>query len=77
MSDSYNLGSANPRAILTEEQVLEIHQMAWSGRYTQDEIGERFGVSRECVASIKNCVRWKHLFEVCEQRRTERWLRQS
>ena len=70
MSDSYNLGSANPRAILTEDAALEIYDLAWSGRWRQEEIAWMFGVSRECVASIKSEVRWRHLFEV-NNRRTD------
>lgn len=74
MSDSYNLGSANPRALLSEDEVLEIHRLAWSGRYTQDEIGKMYGVTHRCVSTIKLGVRWAHLFEVCEQRRTDQCL---
>jgi DNA-binding transcriptional regulator LsrR (DeoR family) len=68
MRGSYNLGAANPRAILTEDEVLEIHEMVRRSGWTQAKIAEIFGVSRECVASIKNCLRWKHLFEVNERR---------
>jgi hypothetical protein len=68
MRGSYNLGAANPRALLTEHEVLEIHEMARERRWTQAKIGELFGVTRECVSSIARKVRWKHLFEVNERR---------
>jgi hypothetical protein len=57
-----NRGSANGRAILSEAEVLAIHQMA--RRYSQGEIAEMFGLSRECVSIIQREVRWEHLFEV-------------
>jgi hypothetical protein len=63
-----NRGSANGRAILSEAEVLEIHEMASRRRWTQAKIGELFGVTRECVSSISRRVRWKHLFEVYERR---------
>ena len=62
--DTYgdNFGERNGHAILKEDQVLEIYDLAWSGRYTQDEIGEMFGVTRGCVKSIKLRKSWKHLW---------------
>jgi hypothetical protein len=57
-----NFGENNGQTILKEDQVLEIYELAWSGRYTQNEIGEMFGVSRGCVKSIKLEKTWKHLW---------------
>jgi hypothetical protein len=48
--------------ILTEDQVLQIHEMAWDGVYTQLEIGDMFGVSDRNVSSIKYQRWWKHLW---------------
>jgi transcriptional regulator len=59
----YNRGETNGLAILTEDQVREIYMMAKQGHHTQDEIAEMFGVSRECVSSIKRKTKWKHLWE--------------
>jgi hypothetical protein len=63
--DSYgdNFGERNGQAILKEDQVLEIYELAWAGCYTQDEIGEMFGVTRGCVKSIKLEKTWKHLWQ--------------
>ena len=48
-------------ARLTENQVIKIRRMGIIGKYTQKEIGEMFGISRENVSLICSRKRWKHV----------------
>jgi hypothetical protein len=48
-------------AVLTEEEVLDIYQMAKSGRYSDEEIAKMFGVDRTNVNHIKHGRIWGHL----------------
>lgn len=47
-----NLGENNPGALLTNEQAKLIRELYATGKYTQQEIGERFGVSQVTVSQI-------------------------
>jgi DNA invertase Pin-like site-specific DNA recombinase len=58
----YYVGDNHNKAKLTEDQVLQIYEMAHDCIYTQDEIGEMFGVSRQTVSKIKYQRRWQHLW---------------
>jgi hypothetical protein len=49
-------------AVLTEDQVLQIHEMAHDCIYTQREIGEMFGVGQAIISRIKSEKKWRHLW---------------
>jgi hypothetical protein len=57
-----NFGERNGQAVLTEDQARQVYELAWSGQYTQDEIGEMFGVTRGAVKGIKLKKTWKYLW---------------
>lgn len=48
-------------AKLTANQVSEVRSLYASGRFTQQQIGDRFGVSREAIGVIVRGERWAHL----------------
>lgn len=48
-------------AILSEEDVLEIYQLAWTTALPHRVIGERFGVTGETVSDIKRGKSWSWL----------------
>jgi hypothetical protein len=54
-------GESNHQAKLTEAEVLEIFEMAHSGKFYQYEIAAAFSVSRTCVEAIKLRRNWGHL----------------
>jgi HNH endonuclease len=47
----------------TEDEVREIHRLAWAGEYTALEIARMFGCSGSNVHNIKHERIWKHLWE--------------
>lgn len=57
--DSYNRGSSNPHAKLTEAGVREIRRLA--GTETYEEIGRCMGVSKHAVANILSGRVWSHV----------------
>lgn len=48
-------------AVLTADAVSEIRSLYASGGITQQQIADRYGVSREAINSIIRGVRWKHI----------------
>jgi hypothetical protein len=54
-------GEAHGNAILSEDQVTKIYQLAHSGRFTLDELALAFGVSKPTIAAIKVGRNWKWL----------------
>lgn len=56
------VGKNNPRHILTESQVLEIRKIGYE--MTQQQLAEKFGVSRSCVRDIRLGINWSHLTDV-------------
>jgi hypothetical protein len=56
-------GEVHGNAILSEDQVTKIYQLAHSGRFTLDELALAFGVSKPTIASIKVGRNWKWLTE--------------
>ena len=54
-------GSKHPLARLTEEQVLEIYDLAWHSSFLQQEIASQFGVTQSQVWNIKHGRKWAHL----------------
>jgi HNH endonuclease len=55
---SVNVGSANGRAKLTENQITEIRHRVSSGEL-QREVGARFGIRQSTVSGIINGKRWR------------------
>lgn len=53
------LGTLNPSAKLTEDDVKEIRELYTI--MTQQELAEMFGVSRPTIGDIVNNRTWKHL----------------
>lgn len=49
------------RAILTDDQVIQIKKLLNCGIYTQTEIGDMFGVSRGAILGIHLGYNWKHV----------------
>jgi hypothetical protein len=60
-------GEQNGRAKLTDDQARQIYKLAWEEVWTQQHIGEMFGVGRPMVAHIKYRRSWKHLWEEEEE----------
>lgn len=56
-----NFGENNGQARLTEDEVRQIRRLLASERFTQDEIGDMFGVTRGAVKMIKYGKTWRHL----------------
>jgi hypothetical protein len=55
-------GSASPRAILSEDVVLDLRRRKASGEtLNQTEIAKAMGVAVSCVSRAVNGVTWKHL----------------
>lgn len=63
-------GERNPRAKLTEHQVLKIKELLMCTNLSQQKIGDRFGVSRGAVKEIAEGKNWAYLFAV-EQHETD------
>ncbi len=51
------VGAANPRAILTEDQVREI----FTSTESRAELARQYGVNWSTIHRIKNGVRWSHI----------------
>lgn len=56
-----NRGEKHNMAKLTEEQVLEIYDLAWHSDLTQLEIAKRYEVGQQAVSNIMHGRRWAHL----------------
>lgn len=54
-------GEHNNYSKLSEENVKEIIQMLLSKKYTQKQIGEKFGVCEDTIGAIKNKHNWTYL----------------
>ena len=54
-------GSKNPRANLTEDQVLEIRRIAKEGKLLQKEIAEKFNIPITTTNHIITRYTWKHI----------------
>lgn len=46
---------------LSDEEVLEVRELALHGDMTQTEIGEMYGIGQHQVSRIKNLKRWSSL----------------
>lgn len=51
-------GENNGQAKLTEEQVIEIRELLKDGQYSQQKIGEMFGVDQTTISNIKLGRSW-------------------
>jgi len=54
-----NRGETNGRARATSESVIEIRELHATGKFTQAELAERFGVARNTIGDIVNRRTWK------------------
>jgi hypothetical protein len=63
MTDDACVGERNGYAKLSEDQVFEIHDLAWDGRHSQREIGRMFDVAQSVVSHIKHELTWRHLWQ--------------
>ena len=54
-------GSAHYRAKLNDDKVEEVRRLYATGKFTQRELGLRFGVDRRTISQIVNRLRWKHV----------------
>lgn len=57
---SWNVGSNNPKAKLTEEKVIQIRFMFASG-YRVPELAEQYGVTKGCIWNAVRIRSWKHV----------------
>jgi len=53
-------GARNSQAILKRSDVMKIKRMYKSKKFTQAEIADMFGVSRQAVSDIVSGVTWTH-----------------
>lgn len=56
-----NKGTNNGQAKLTEADVWDIRRLLSTGQYTQDQIGDMFGVTRGAIKGIKLGYTWSYL----------------
>lgn len=54
-------GAKNGNSKLTEKDIPDICKLLNSGKYTYKEIGNRFGVGRNAIRSIKIGRTWSHI----------------
>lgn len=54
-------GENNPRAILTEENVLMIRAEWATGKHTSKDLSIKFGVVPSCIIAIAARKTWKHI----------------
>ena len=57
----HNSGENNPNSKLTEKIVLEIRADWATGKYTQQQLAEKYDVSRSLISKIVNRKIWKHI----------------
>lgn len=55
------LGQFSSHAALKDSQVLEIKRLYSARQYTQEKLGEMFGVSEACIQKIVNGKNYAHL----------------
>jgi hypothetical protein len=55
------IGERHGNAKLSEEQVLEVHRLAWAGDLTQRQIAVMFKISQNNVHNIKYHLVWRWL----------------
>jgi hypothetical protein len=53
-------GTDNYHAVLTEVEVLDIYERAWSGE-SQVQIAREYSVSKHTISAIKHGKSWQHL----------------
>jgi len=63
------VGSANPNAKMTEEQVIEARRNYADGGLTQTQLAQRFGISPQMMNKIILSRHWTHLPSVDDLRR--------
>lgn len=54
-------GESHAFAKLTEAQVLEIRELYKTKKFTQMQLGQRFGIARTTIGSIVRNEKWSHL----------------
>ena len=54
-------GSSHGNSKLTNDQVLEIYDLAHNSKLTQKFIGDQFGVTNAAVSNIKRGTQWSHI----------------
>ena len=54
-------GSSHPRTKLTEQDAIRIRELYSTGRYTQTEIGNRYGIAQTSVSQIISGRNWSHV----------------
>ena len=57
-----NLGSKNGRAILSEQDALDIYQLLLDG-LTENDIAKRFSVDKNSIKNIKYKKNWGHILK--------------
>jgi len=55
------IGEEHGNALLSEESVREIHSLYCTGKYTMNEIAQRYNVHITTISSFLNGYSWKHL----------------
>jgi DNA-binding XRE family transcriptional regulator len=59
--NNLNKGEKIGTSKLTQKEVLEIRQLYSTEKYTQKELGQKFGVTRSLIGYIINNKTWKHI----------------
>ena len=60
-ADNTRRGESHHNTAITADDVREMRRLYATGKYKQQEIAERYGVSRSTVTEIVNRKRWKHI----------------
>jgi len=56
-------GESNKQSKLLESQVIDILNHYYTGKYTENDLGNLFNVSRGTVNDILRDVKWKHVYK--------------
>lgn len=59
----YKIEEDSPRAKLTKEQVIEIHKLFNTFKYSKTKLGRMFNVSDAIIGEILRGVRWSRTYE--------------
>jgi len=56
-----NRGEKHGQSKLTDRKVRQIRKLSTTGKYTQAELAEMFGVMQSAISRIVNHKLWKHI----------------
>jgi DNA-binding CsgD family transcriptional regulator len=67
MTDWARRGVENGRAVLSEEEVLQIARLWAEGKHSQRRLAKLFGVGQRTILDILQRKTWSHLWQPDEE----------